>query len=87
MSALKRWYDYTKNHNAEDLWALLHPDAVPFLDGDRHKICFAEQGKPRPTAFASEPGSGNLLQVWKREAKGKTLASSLFFDFHSRTHR
>ncbi|MBL8780938.1 MAG: nuclear transport factor 2 family protein [Alphaproteobacteria bacterium] len=28
MTALKRWYDYTKSHNAEDLWALLHPDAV-----------------------------------------------------------
>lgn len=28
MTALERWHAYTKTHNAEDLWALLHPDAV-----------------------------------------------------------
>jgi len=37
------------------------------LDGDRYKVCFAPTGKPRPGEFASKPGSGNLLQVWKRK--------------------
>jgi len=37
------------------------------LDGDRYKVCFAPTGKPRPSEFASKPGSGNLLQVWKRK--------------------
>jgi uncharacterized protein (TIGR03067 family) len=39
------------------------------LDGDRYKVCFAPTGKPRPIEFASKPGSGNLLQVWKRKKK------------------
>jgi len=39
------------------------------LDGDRYKVCFAATGKPRPSEFASKPGSGNLLQVWKRKKK------------------
>ena len=39
------------------------------LDGDRYKVCFAPTGKPRPSEFASKPGSGNLLQVWKRKKK------------------
>jgi uncharacterized protein (TIGR03067 family) len=37
------------------------------LDANRYKVCFAPTGKPRPSEFASEPGSGNLLQVWKRK--------------------
>jgi uncharacterized protein (TIGR03067 family) len=37
------------------------------LDGDRYKVCFAPTGKPRPSEFACKPGSGNLLQVWKRK--------------------
>ncbi len=28
MKPLERWYDYTKSHDTNDLWALLHPDAV-----------------------------------------------------------
>ncbi len=28
MSGLKRWIDYTKTHNRDELWAMLHPDAV-----------------------------------------------------------
>ena len=39
------------------------------LDGDRYKVCFAPTGKPRPSEFASKPGSGNLLQVWKRKKR------------------
>ena len=37
------------------------------LDGDRYKVCFAPTGKPRPSEFACKPGTGNLLQVWKRK--------------------
>jgi uncharacterized protein (TIGR03067 family) len=37
------------------------------LDGDRYKVCFAPAGKPRPSEFASKPGSGSLLQAWKRK--------------------
>ncbi|OWK43784.1 TIGR03067 domain-containing protein [Fimbriiglobus ruber] len=36
------------------------------LDGDDYKVCFAPPGKPRPTTFSSKPGSGHILQVWKR---------------------
>jgi hypothetical protein len=28
MTPLQRWYAYTKSHDANDLWAQLHPDAV-----------------------------------------------------------
>lgn len=41
--------------------------AIYEIDHEHHKICFAAPGKERPTEFSSEPGSGNVLQVWKRE--------------------
>jgi uncharacterized protein (TIGR03067 family) len=37
------------------------------LEPDRYKVCFAPPGKPRPTNFSSEPGSGQILQVWERQ--------------------
>ena len=43
--------------------------AIFEIDDDQHKICFAAPGKERPTAFSSVPGSGQLLQVWRREKK------------------
>jgi uncharacterized protein (TIGR03067 family) len=43
--------------------------AIYEIDDEHHKICFAAAGKERPKAFSSIPGSGNLLQVWKRERK------------------
>lgn len=43
--------------------------AIYEIDQEHHKICFAAPGKERPTEFSSEPGSGHLLQVWKREKK------------------
>jgi uncharacterized protein (TIGR03067 family) len=43
--------------------------AVYEIDDEQHKICFAAPGKDRPTEFSSTPGSGRLLQVWKREKK------------------
>ena len=39
------------------------------LEGDRYKVSFAPTGKPRPSELASKPGSGNLLQIWKRKKK------------------
>jgi uncharacterized protein (TIGR03067 family) len=43
--------------------------AIYEIDDEHHKICFAAAGKERPPAFSSVPGSGHLLQVWKREKK------------------
>jgi uncharacterized protein (TIGR03067 family) len=38
------------------------------LEGDTYTICRpVEHGKERPTAFATKPGSGLLLVVWKRQ--------------------
>jgi uncharacterized protein (TIGR03067 family) len=37
------------------------------LDGDTYKVCIGLVGKPRPTEFASKPGSGHVLEVLKRE--------------------
>ena len=39
------------------------------MDDNGYKICFAPAGKPRPTDFASQPGSGYTLQSWGREQK------------------
>lgn len=39
------------------------------IDGDRVKFCFASPGKDRPTEFATKPGSGLTLSIWKREKK------------------
>jgi uncharacterized protein (TIGR03067 family) len=36
------------------------------LDGDTLRLCLAERGKPRPTEFASPPGSNFMLMVLKR---------------------
>jgi uncharacterized protein (TIGR03067 family) len=36
------------------------------LEGDTYKICFALDGKDRPTEFVSEPGSGNIFWVFQR---------------------
>jgi uncharacterized protein (TIGR03067 family) len=37
------------------------------LEGDTYKVCMAHPGKPRPTEFVTRPGSGDFLQVLKRE--------------------
>src|SRR5262245_53683682 len=36
------------------------------IDADTKWASGAPPGKPRPEAFESRPGSGHLLQVWKR---------------------
>jgi uncharacterized protein (TIGR03067 family) len=43
--------------------------AIYEIDDEQHGICFAAAGKERPTEFSSTPGSGRLLQVWRREKK------------------
>jgi uncharacterized protein (TIGR03067 family) len=41
--------------------------AVYRLEGDTYTVCrHVDPGKPRPTAFATEPDSGLMLVVWKR---------------------
>ena len=37
------------------------------MDEGGYKVSFAPEGKPRPTALGSAPGSGYILQVWARE--------------------
>ncbi|MDB5340822.1 MAG: hypothetical protein JWN70_6441 [Planctomycetaceae bacterium] len=39
------------------------------ISGDDYKVCFAPPGKPRPQEFVSKPGSGAILQIWKRAKK------------------
>jgi uncharacterized protein (TIGR03067 family) len=39
------------------------------IAGDDYKVCFAPPGKDRPKEFSSKPGSGHILQVWKRAKK------------------
>ena len=36
------------------------------LEENGYKVCFAPAGKPRPTDFRSEAGSGYILQSWAR---------------------
>jgi uncharacterized protein (TIGR03067 family) len=40
------------------------------IDGDLYKASFAPPGKPRPSRFVSEPGSGHLHSVWRRGKPG-----------------
>jgi uncharacterized protein (TIGR03067 family) len=49
-----------------------YPDGSPRrgiyeLEGETLKICIATVGKERPTAFATKPGDGVSLLVYKRE--------------------
>jgi len=39
------------------------------LEGDVYKVCLGMPGKPRPTEFASKPGSGHVLEILHREKK------------------
>lgn len=40
------------------------------LEGDTLKLCLPLRGKERPTGFDSKPGSGQMVQVFKREGQG-----------------
>jgi len=37
------------------------------LERDRYKVCFAPAGKPRPTNFSSDAGSGQIFQISQRQ--------------------
>ena len=37
------------------------------IEGARFRVCFALQGKERPTDFSAKKGSGHTLTVWERE--------------------
>ena len=34
--------------------------------GNRHRVCIAAPGAPRPTKFESKPGSGVAFEEWER---------------------
>jgi uncharacterized protein (TIGR03067 family) len=36
------------------------------LDANHKRACWGPPGGPRPTAFTSSPGSGRILQYWKK---------------------
>jgi len=36
------------------------------LDANRKRACWGLPGGPRPTGFTSSPGSGRILQYWKK---------------------
>lgn len=52
--------------------ALVGPDkgktflGIYDLSNNRTRVCFAPPGKPRPTKYESEAGSGDLLHAWSR---------------------
>jgi uncharacterized protein (TIGR03067 family) len=37
------------------------------IKGDTMKVCWAEPGRPRPTAFTAQPGSGRHFLLLKRQ--------------------
>jgi len=39
------------------------------VDGDRFKSCFGKPDGERPTEFATKPGDGRTLSVWKRDKR------------------
>ena len=38
------------------------------VEGDRMKTCFALPGEPRPEAFTTKSGTGQIHHVWRRNA-------------------
>jgi uncharacterized protein (TIGR03067 family) len=61
--------DPTKMPKAMDVQPEGEKDAIAAIyevKGDTVRVCGAPHGKARPTAFASEPGSGHTLFVLKR---------------------
>jgi uncharacterized protein (TIGR03067 family) len=65
--------DVTKNPKQMDWVRENGPDAgktmyaiYEWIDPDLYRICFASAGKDRPKGFATKPGSGRFLHVWKR---------------------
>ena len=63
-----------QGHKAIDLTPTAGPNkgktffGIYKLEGDTYTICRpTEPGKERPTAFATKPGSGLMLVVWKRQ--------------------
>jgi uncharacterized protein (TIGR03067 family) len=37
-----------------------------WISDDQYRVCFAPPGHERPKEFATKPGSGQMLHVWKR---------------------
>jgi len=53
-------------------WTEVH-EGICRLEGDILTVCFAEPGKPRPTAFVTGEGAGRgqVLMTFKRRGKGR----------------
>jgi uncharacterized protein (TIGR03067 family) len=65
--------DPTKNPKTADSKQATGPDKgktllgiYEMIDDNRKRACWAPAGKPRPTSFSSEPGTGHILQIWQR---------------------
>jgi len=65
--------DPTKNPKTVDSLQSEGPDAgktvlgiYEIIDDNTKRACWAPPGKERPSEFTSKPGSGHLLQNWKR---------------------
>ena len=67
--------DPSKQPKATDVTVTEGPDkgktflGIYELTADDFKVCFAAPGKARPTEFTAKEGSGQLLQLWRREKK------------------
>ena len=44
----------------------LTPGIYEILDANHKRACWGPRGGPRPTEFKSPPGSGRILQYWKK---------------------
>ena len=65
--------DPSKNPKTVDSVQSEGPDAgttvlgiYEIIDDNAKRACWAPPGQARPSGFNSKPGSGHLLQVWKR---------------------
>ena len=65
--------DPTKSPKTADSLQATGPDKgktllgiYQIIDHNHKRACWAPIGKPRPTGFSSEPGSGHILQSWER---------------------
>ncbi|OAI49462.1 hypothetical protein AYO44_18495 [Planctomycetaceae bacterium SCGC AG-212-F19] len=65
--------DPTKNPKEMTFLRVIGPDAgkkmlaiYEWIDPDQYRVVFAPAGKDRPKEFATKPGTGQIMHVWKR---------------------
>jgi len=68
--------DPTKSPKEMDWIRSTGPDAgkpfkaiYEFISNDEYRVCFAPPGKDRPKEFKTQPGTGQMMHVWKRSKK------------------